>query len=81
MFIVGYYCDDVNDYNLSVNFDVSTASFVDAFSVSSQDDDPRDIAFDPSGRYMFIVGDQGNDVNVYKLSEPFDVSTAVVQSG
>ena len=81
MFIVGSNGDDVNEYKLSVNFDVSTASFVDAFSVSSQDDDPRDIAFDPSGRYMFIVGDQGNDVNVYKLSEPFDVSTAVVQSG
>ena len=81
MFIVGSNGDDVNEYKLSVNFDVSTASFVDAFSVSSQDNDPRDIAFDPSGRYMFIVGDQGNDVNVYKLSEPFDVSTAVVQSG
>ena len=81
MFIVGSNGDDVNEYTLSVNFDVSTASFVDAFSVSSQDNDPRDIAFDPSGRYMFIVGDQGNDVNVYKLSEPFDVSTAVVQSG
>jgi hypothetical protein len=81
MFIVGSNGDDVNEYTLSENFDVSTASFVDAFSVSSQDNDPRDIAFDPSGRYMFIVGDQGNDVNVYKLSENFDVSTAVVQSG
>jgi len=81
MFIVGSNGDDVNEYKLSVNFDVSTASFVDAFSVSSQDNDPRDIAFDPSGRYMFIVGDQGNDVNVYKLSENFDVSTAAVQSG
>ena len=81
MFIVGSNGDDVNEYKLSVNFDVSTASFVDAFSVSSQDNDPRDIAFDPSGRYMFIVGDQGNDVTVYKLSENFDVSTAAVQSG
>ena len=81
MFIVGNERDSVHEFTLTENFDVSTASFVDAFSVSSQDDDPRDIAFDPSGRYMFIVGDQGNDVNVYKLSEPFDVSTAVVQSG
>jgi len=30
---------------------------------------------------MFIVGDQGKDVTVYKLSENFDVSTAVAQSG
>ena len=81
MFIVGNERDSIHEFTLSENFDVSTASFVDAFSVSSQDNDPRDIAFDPSGRYMFIVGDQGYDVNVYKLSEPFDVSTAVVQSG
>ena len=81
MFIVGNQNDSIYQYTLSENFDVSTASFVDAFSVSSQDNDPRDIAFDPSGRYMFIVGDQGNDVNVYKLSENFDVSTAAVQSG
>mgnify|MGYP000058880810 CR=1 FL=1 len=81
MFIVGNSGDDVNEYTLSDDFDVSTASFVDAFSVQSQETTPTEIAFDPSGRYMFIVGDQGNDVNVYKLSENFDVSTAVVQSG
>ena len=82
MFVTGNTGDDVNEYTLAGGpYCLGTASFVDAFSVSSQDNDPRDIAFDPSGRYMFIVGDQGNDVNVYKLSEPFDVSTAVVQSG
>jgi len=81
MFIVGSNDDDVNEYTLSENFDVSTASFVDAFSVASQEANPRSIQFDYSGRYMFILGFQGKDVNVYKLSEPFDVSTAVVQSG
>ena len=82
MFVTGNTGDDVNEYTLAGGpYCLGTASFVDAFSVSSQDNDPRDIAFDPSGRYMFIVGDQGNDVNVYKLSEPFDVSTAVVQTG
>jgi hypothetical protein len=80
MFIVGSDDDEVNEYTLSENFDVSTASFVDAFSVASQEANPRSIQFDSSGKYMFILGKQGKDVNIYKLSENFDVSTAVLQS-
>ena len=81
MLIVGNENNKVYEYTLSEHFDVSTASFVDAFNVTSQDAEPFEIAFDPSGRYMFILGSQHNDVTVYKLSENFDVSTAVVQSG
>ena len=81
MFIVGSENDNVYEFTLSENFDVSTASFVDAFDVSSQEVQPQDVVFDYSGRYMFVMGKAGDDVNVYKLSEPFDVSTAVVQSG
>ena len=66
---------------MSEHFDVSTASVADCFKVTSQDTEPFEIAFDPSGRYMFILGSQHNDVTVYKLSENVDVSTAVVQSG
>ena len=41
MFVIGITGDDVNEYTLSTGFDVSTASFVDAFSVASQDTAPR----------------------------------------
>ena len=37
MFVVGFSSDAVNEYTLSTAFDVSTSSFVDAFSTSSQD--------------------------------------------
>jgi DNA-binding beta-propeller fold protein YncE len=76
MFIVGFDGKDVNEYTLSTAFDVSTASFVDAFSVNSQDTFPRGIAFNTSGTKMFIVGTTGDDVNEYTLSTGFDVSTA-----
>ncbi len=76
MFVVGTNGDDVNEYDLSQPFDVSTASFVDSFSVRSQDTDPRGLAFSADGAKMFVVGDAGNDVNEYDLSQPFDVSTA-----
>jgi hypothetical protein len=76
MFIVGAAGDDVNEYTLSTGFDVSTASFVDSFSVSAQDSSPRGIAFSTNGTKMFIVGTTGQDVNEYTLSTGFDVSTA-----
>jgi sugar lactone lactonase YvrE len=76
MFIVGTTGDDVNEYTLSTGFDVSTASFVDSFSVSAQDTSPAGIAFNTDGTKMFIVGNAGEDVNEYTLSTGFDVSTA-----
>ena len=76
MFVVGYSGDDVNEYALSSGFDVSTASFTDSFSVSSQESSPTGLAFNTDGTKMFIVGSSGDDVNEYALSTGFDVSTA-----
>ena len=68
--------DAVDEYTLTAPWDVSTASFVDSFSVNSQEAYPQDIWFDSSGKTMFIVGQAGDDVNVYKLTTAWDVSTA-----
>ena len=76
MFIVGSSGDNVNEYALSTGFNVSTASFTDAFSVGTQDTNPRDIAFNTDGTKMFVVGQTGQDVNEYALTIGFDVSTA-----
>jgi len=80
MFIVGDERNSVHEYKLATNFGLSTASYVDSFDCSNEETSPRDLAFDYSGRYMFILGKNNDDVTVYKLSEPFDISTAVVQS-
>jgi sugar lactone lactonase YvrE len=76
MFVVGPTSDSVHTYNLISGFDVSTASFVESFSVSGQDSSPVGIAFNNSGVKMFILGNNGQDVNYYNLSIGFDVSTA-----
>ena len=76
MFIVGIQGDEVNEYKLTTAWDVSSASFVDSFSVNSQETAPRGIWFDSSGKTMFIVGQAGDDVNAYKLTTAWDVSTA-----
>lgn len=76
MYICGTTGDDVNEYNLSTAWDVSTASYVQNFSVSSQDGFPQELFFKPDGTKMFVVG-LGNDrVYEYSLSTAWDISTA-----
>ena len=75
-FVTGYQGGDVGEYSMSTAWDVSTASYTDGFSVSSQDSNPRGLAFNTDGTKMFVTGDDGNDINEYTLSTGFDVSTA-----
>jgi len=68
--------DAVDEYTLTTAWDVSTASFVDSFSVATQETVPTGIAFSKSGDKMFIVGSNGDDVNEYTLTTAWDVSSA-----
>lgn len=76
LYIVGASGDDVNEYDLSTAWDVSTASYVQSFSVSAQDAIPRGLFFKPDGTKMYVAGQFGQDVNEYDLSTAWDVSTA-----
>ena len=76
MYVVGSGGDDVNEYDLSTAWNISTASFLQLFSVSAQDTLPNDIFFKPDGTKMYMVGDVGNDINEYTLSTAWDISTA-----
>tara|TARA_B100000686_G_scaffold336209_1_gene405829 strand:+ start:57 stop:2228 length:2172 start_codon:yes stop_codon:yes gene_type:complete len=80
MFVIGWTGDDVNEYTLSTGFDVSTASFVDSFSITGTvpggENDPRDVKFNSNGTKMFVLGRANDTVYEYTLSTGFDVSTA-----
>jgi hypothetical protein len=74
MYVTGYTGDDVNEYILSTAWDVSTASFVTNFSVSSQATFTGDLFFKPDGLTFYICG--ANDLYQYTLSTAWDISTA-----
>jgi len=74
MYVVGDDGNDVNEYTLSTAWDVSTASYSQNFSVSSQDTEPQDIFFKPEGDKMYIVGDVGNDINEYTVGSFADAT-------
>ncbi len=78
MFVVGFREKNINEYTLSTAFDVFGRDyFIDAFSVATQENDPRDVAFSNDGLKMFVVGrSESAVIHEYTLSTAFDVSTA-----
>ena len=50
-------------------------SFVGSYKFYlAEDNFPRGIAFSPDGTKMFMVGDEGNDINEYTLTREFDLT-------
>jgi hypothetical protein len=80
VYIVGREADEANEYNLSIAWDISTAAFVQSFSVTAQDTDPTGLAFNSDGTKMFVVGNGSDSVHQYTLTTGFDVSTASYDS-
>lgn len=76
MYVTGSTGDAVYQYTLSTAWNVSTATFLQSFSVSAQETAPLGICFTGDGSRMFVTGSGGDDVNVYNLTTPWNISTA-----
>ena len=57
--------------------EVSAApTYVDSFSVHSQETRPNGLTFNNDGTKMFVTGHKTDDIEVYTLTTGFDISTA-----
>lgn len=81
LYITGSAGDDVNEYTLATAWDVSTASYVQNFSVSTQESSPQGVRFSPDGLNMYTIGQGANTVNQYSLSAAWDISSASFVQG
>jgi hypothetical protein len=75
LIVLGDAGNDVNEYDLATAYDVSTATFVDAFSIGAQETSPAGLFFNVNGTRMYVAGTDGDDVIQYPLVTGFDVST------
>jgi len=75
LIVLGDAGNDVNEYDLATAYDVSTATFVDAFSIGAQETSPTGLFFNALGTRMYVAGTDGDDVIQYPLVTGFDVST------
>jgi len=75
MFIVGNTGDAVHEYTLSTAWDISSASFVDSTSTSTQTTNPVSLFFKSDGTKLYIVDLFTSQVLQYNLSTAWDAST------
>ena len=77
MYVCGGNGDDINEYNLSTAWDVSTASFSQNQSISATTGNPHSVRFNDDGTELYVVDPDSADRNVYSftLSTAWDVST------
>ena len=73
----------INEYAVSTAYDIATATYTQSLDVSAQDANMKDLYFNDvargavnPGELLFVVGDDGNDVNEYLLTTAYDLSTA-----
>ena len=76
MYVTGNGGQEVNEYNLSTAFDVSTSTYNQVFSVSSQDTYPMSLFFKSDGTKMYVLGNTNDAVYEYTLSTAWDISTS-----
>jgi len=76
LYVVGLTNDNVYEYDLSTAWNVSTASYVQSFSVATYETTPRDLSFSSDGTSMYVIGTLADNVTQYSLSTAWDISTA-----
>lgn len=75
MYIAGSSGDDINEYTLSTAWDVSTASFDQATSISANVATARGLYFKDDGTKVFVVDQSGQDISEFSLSTAWDSTT------
>ena len=76
VYICGFTGDEINEYDLSTAYDISTATFNQLFSIVAQEGSSRQVFFKLDGTSMYVVGVVSDTVYQYTLSTAWDISTA-----
>jgi DNA-binding beta-propeller fold protein YncE len=76
VYTIGSQNDNVNEYDLSTAWDISTATFKHFFDIHLQSLNPSDIFFSSDGVFMYVTDSASGDIFGYVLSTPWDVRTA-----
>lgn len=67
MYIIGTQGDDVSWFSLTTAWDISTATYLQSYSVGGYDTTPADLYFKPDGSAFYVAGDTGNDIIMYTV--------------
>lgn len=79
LYVIGSQGDEINGYDLSSAYDLSSTITTTAgspFSIVAEENNPTDIYFNNDGTKLYVLGNQGNDLNQYSLSPAYDLTDA-----
>ena len=77
MYIVGEQHDKVYEIDLGAAYDVSSNTGTPAaFEIRDQEKVPTGLEFSSDGKTMFVVGKNGDEINIYSLATAWNISTA-----
>jgi len=80
MYITGRAGRTVEEYTLTTNWDVSTASLTYTLDISGQDSAPEGLFFKDGGSKMYVIGASNDTVYQYGFTSNWDLSTASYDS-
>ena len=80
MFVLSAQYDQIEEFTLTTAFDVSTASSVDTFDISSQHLNADGFTFNSDGTKFYLSGYNSTFIYEYDLSTAFDISTSSYNS-
>ncbi|MEP1035624.1 cadherin domain-containing protein [Ekhidna sp.] len=75
LFIVSSDNYEIVQYNLSIGFDLSTATHSSSYSVESIDQSAYGLTLSSDGTKMYILGSDNYNIYQFSLSTPFELST------
>jgi len=75
LYIVGRGGENVYEYDVSTAYDISTASFTQSKSLSSQDDRPYAALWNNNGTKFYFISSDNGIIYEYNASTAFDVSS------
>ena len=81
MYILGKAEKKVFQYTLSTAWYIAAGTTYDSVSldVSGEEDQPYGMAFSPEGDKLYITGMENDSIQQYRLSTPWDLSTATFE--
>jgi DNA-binding beta-propeller fold protein YncE len=75
IYICGYDQDFISRYTLSTAWDITTVSFTSVKDISVYDTQPMAIFIKSDGTSVYVTGNEGNDINQFTMTTPWDVTT------
>lgn len=70
----------VYEYDLSIRYNIASATYVGNFIAIAEDTFPQGLFFKPDGTKMYLVGSQKDRVYQYNLSTPWTITSATYEN-